>query len=164
MDYYSGGNGESSYSNLNGTNIQPTGFSNKFRDNSSIVLIIMAMIIVALIAGYLVYGINHENASSGPDTNSSLSSLSVDGGTIEPRFDSKITQYTIYLDENNNSVSFTCDAASSKSKVDNCDVVDMSSKNKVEHVIKVTAEDTSVTRYYFTVIRRQVLIIFFFLV
>lgn len=152
MDYYSGGNGESSSSENYTSSVS---FSNKFRDNSSIVLIIMAMAIVALIAGYLVYGINHENVSHGPDTNSSLSSITVTGGTIDPKFDSKTTNYTIYLDDNNNKVSFTCEAASSKSEIDNCDtVVDISNKKKVEHVIKVTAEDTSVTRYYFTVTRR----------
>lgn len=155
MDYYSGGNGESSYSNLDDNSLQPAGFSDKFRDNSSIVLIIMAMAIVALIAGYLVYGINHENKSSGPDTNSSLSSLTVSGGTIEPEFDSKNTKYEIFINDGNSTISFTCKSASSKSKIENCDdIIDMSYKNKFEHVIKVTAEDTSVTRYYFTIRRR----------
>ncbi|MBR4262044.1 MAG: hypothetical protein IKQ35_01600 [Bacilli bacterium] len=162
MDYYSGGNGESSFSNLDDNYSQPVGFSNMFRDNSNIILIIMAMAIVALIAGYLVYGINHESKSKGPDTNSTLSSLYVTGGELDPSFDPKVTKYTVYFDGsgayvtgNSNTVSFSCEAASSKSKIIDCDkIIDMSGERSVEHSITVRAEDTSVTRYHFTIVRR----------
>ncbi len=160
MDYYSGGS-ESSFSNMEQSAPKASGFNNKFQENSSIILIVFAMIIVALIAGFIIYGVNQsDDNSGGPDTNSSLSTLSITGGTIEPTFDPKVTEYTIYLDEDieyleEEMVVFTCKAASSKSTVTGCDViVDMTDKKKEEHIVKVTAEDTSVTRYYFTIMRR----------
>jgi hypothetical protein len=160
MDYYSGGNGDSSFNNMDQNISQTVGFGNKFQENSNIILIIFAMIIVALIAGFIIYGVNNDDSKSGgQDTNSSLSSLSVFGVTLEPSFDSKVTQYTIYLDEDFVSdgeiVSFSCKAASSKSKVKGCDEpIDMTNRKKYEHEIIVFAEDTSVTRYYFTTKRR----------
>ena len=162
MDYYSGGNGDFNSNDINQDYKPSPGFSSMFQDNSNIILIIMAMVIVALIAGYLVYGINNEGSSSGPDTNSSLSSLEVIGGTLDPEFDPKTTEYTVWFDGDagyitgdSNSISFSCKAASSKSKIDDCDkVIDMTNKDHTSHIIKVTAEDTGVTRYRLTIKRR----------
>ena len=75
------------------------------------------------------------------------------GGVLEPDFSSEEVRYTITAFSDY--VTFDCKAASDKAKVEGCDESVEVKDEKVEYNIKVTAEDTNVTRYYFKIVRAE---------
>lgn len=154
MDYYSGAPEPNDYDyNNGGNNSAGGGFSNFFRNYSFIFLIVLAIAIAALILIFLFTNKGSSAKYGTKDDNSYLKSLEVYGGVVEPDFSSEVFKYTItaYSDY----VTFDCKAASSKAKVEGCDESVEVGDEKVEYNIKVTAEDTNVTRYYFKIVKAE---------
>ena len=152
MDYYSGAPDPNEFEyNTNGSS--GGGFSNFFRSYSFIFLLILAVGIAALILIFLFSNKGGGEVYGTKDDNSYLKSLEVYGGIIEPSFSSKEFRYTITAFSDY--VTFDCKAASDKAKVEGCDESVEVKDEKVEYNIKVTAEDTNVTRYYFKIVRAE---------
>ena len=118
---------------------------------------VLAIIIVILGALFLLSGINSgPDDDIGKDTNSKLSSLTVNGGSLNPAFDKETKEYTITLNPTNTeeNITFSCETVSSKAIVTGCDeVISLKGKMGTIHTIRVEAEDTSVTRYTFNIKR-----------
>lgn len=152
MDYYSGTPEPNDYDN-GGTTSSGDGFGDFFRNHSFLFLLILAVIIAVLIVVFVLTSKGASSNYEGKDDNSYLKSLEVYGGVIEPEFSSEVVKYTItaYSDY----VTFDCKAASDKAIVEGCDESIEVLDEKVEYNIKVTAEDTNVTRYYFKIVKAE---------
>ena len=151
MDYYSGAPDPNEFDYNNGGGNSSGGMSNFFRNYSFIFLIILAIGIAALILIFLFSEKDTSGTYGTKDDNSYLKSLEVYGGVIEPKFSSEEFRYTIKAFSDY--ITFDCKAASSKAKVEGCDESVEVTDGIVEYNIKVTAEDTNVTRYYFKISR-----------
>lgn len=154
MDFYSGSGGNNYVGNTPDFEKQ-NNFKDFFNENSSIILIIVAMIITLMISGFLLFGVGGGRVQSGKDTNKYLKTLSVDYGSLDPAFDKKTTEYTVRVPLDVVSVRFTCEAESIKAVIKGCDedVVLDTDHSKTKHEIRVEAEDTGVKRYNITIIR-----------
>jgi len=154
MDYYSGApeptdydyNGNGSYNNGGGFNL-----GDFFRKNSLFILIGLAVIIAILMIIFLFTGDNNKPEYGKQDDDSYLSKLTVSGGSLEPEFSKELFEYKIYA--TSDYITFSCETSSKKAKVEGCDEGVLVDDEKVKYNIKVTAEDSNVTRYYFTIIK-----------
>ena len=153
MDYYSGAPDPNDFEYNNGGGNSGGGMANFFRNYSFIFLIVLAIGIAALILIFLFTSIDTSGQYGAKDDNSYLKSLEVYGGVLEPDFSSEEVRYTITAFSDY--VTFDCKAASDKAKVEGCDESVEVKDEKVEYNIKVTAEDTNVTRYYFKIVRAE---------
>lgn len=153
MDYYSGAPDPNDFEYNNGGSSSGGGMANFFRNYSFIFLIVLAIGIAALILIFLFSSKDTSNQYGTKDDNSYLKSLEVYGGVIDPKFSSEEFKYTITAFSDY--VTFDCKAASDKAKVEGCDESVEVTDGKVEYNIKVTAEDTNVTRYYFKIVRAE---------
>lgn len=81
-----------------------------------------------------------------PDSDASLSELSVDIGTIVPNFNSEVTEYTLQVPVETSKVNFTAKATSSKATVSGDGLVDLIN-NEATHYITVTAENGNQKTY-----------------
>lgn len=151
MNYYSGGSDEfDDEFEFEGDDDDNDGrFKIPFQFNIKLVLLILAIIIAILIFIYVKsLGNTHYNYKQ-EDKDSSLSRLYVYGGELSPSFASDVVKYNITAVSDE--VSFSCEASSKKAKVEGCDEVIKVTDEKIKYNIKVTAEDSSVTRYYLTI-------------
>lgn len=149
MDYYSGAPEPNDYE----FNNKRQNKGNFFKNHSTLFLWILAIIIIGLIVLFFLIG------NKGPkqkynteDNDSSLSNLEVYGGNLESDFSSDVVKYNIVA--HSDEVSFKCTASSKKAKVEGCGEKDFVKveDEEVEYVIRVIAENGSVTKYYFTIV------------
>lgn len=150
MDYYSGAPEPTDYE-YNGNNVGRSG--NFFKNNSFLLLLGLAILIAVFIVIFILTSKNNKPNYEYEDDNSYLEKLTVYGGTIEPSFSSEVINYTIVADTDY--ITFECKAASDKAKVEGCDDSVEVQDKKFEYNIKVTAEDSNVTRYYFEIIKAE---------
>lgn len=150
MDYYSGAPEPNDYEFDNNSG---GGSGNFFRDHSFLVLLGLAILIAILIVVFLLTSNSKTINYKTEDDNSYLKELHVYGGTLDPEFSSEVIKYTITADSDY--ITFECKAASDKAEVEGCDDSVSVGDEKVTYNIKVTAEDSNITRYYFTIIKSQ---------
>ena len=148
MDYYSGAPEPMDY---DGNNNYNSGKS--FKNVSFIVLIILAIVIAILMVVFFITSNNFKPDYDKKDDNSYLSELVVSGGEISPQFTKDNFKYTVVA--TGDYVSFSCKAASKKSKVEGCkESIEVTDK-EIVHAIRVEAEDTNVSKYYITIVKGE---------
>ena len=150
MDYYSGVPEPNDYEEDGREDINTgNGFKDFFQKHSTLVLIVLAIVIVIL---FIIFAFVVPNSS--PDYNKkssdgTLSELKVVGGSLESSFSKEEKNYVVYA--NSNYITFTCKASSDKAVVEGCDEEVEVTSDDMTYSIKITAENSSVTRYYFVI-------------
>lgn len=153
MDYYSGAPEPTDYNFDDNGNV-PKG-NRFFKNYSFFVLLGIAAVIILFIVIFLFTSKNSAPEYNKKDSNSYLESLVVFGGRLNTSFDSKTFKYEVEA-TSSNYITFECEVASKKSKVEGCkDSIEVKPGEVVEHNIKVTAEDGNITRYYFKITKSK---------
>lgn len=155
MDYYSGVPEPSDYDDGKEDLNTGNSFNDFFQKNSTYILIGLAALIVILVIIFFFVVVG-----SGPEYNTksddgTLLTLDVSGGVLEPAFSKEIKDYTIVAESDY--ITFDCKASHDKAKVEGCDeeVEVLEDEDETKYEIKITAENNSVTRYRFTIIKNE---------
>lgn len=144
MDYYSGAVEMPDYE-------QNTNFNKRSSKKGSFwILLLLAVVIVVLTVVFIVFGKEEEKGYEKLDKDSYLSSLSIESGVLSPKFDKNVFEYIVVA--NSDTIKIKCEASSKKAKVEGCNKTLELKENRVQHTIRVEAEDTNVSKYYLTIV------------